>query len=162
LAVQGADGSREEINDTKLYRVVAGLYSAQMLSVVGEKSFGILLIVPKTKEGITITDFEAQIIRDVAGGSNNELKEWAAIAKYLQSFDQVDGVAQIPSYYNQKQGRKMVNEQATIGAIMAEPNTIAWAVYGFITLVVLLIILAIRFFIRRRQRTIHATQHTNI
>ena len=30
------DGSREEIEDDKLYRVAAGLYSAQMLSIVGE------------------------------------------------------------------------------------------------------------------------------
>jgi hypothetical protein len=32
----------------ELYHVVVGLYSAQMLSVVGDKSLGLLSIVPKT------------------------------------------------------------------------------------------------------------------
>lgn len=155
VALQNPEG-REEIDDAKLYRVVAGLYSAQMLSVVGEKSFGLLSIVPKTKEGIAISDFEAQIIRDTAAGSNNEVKEWAAIAKYLQSFDRVDGVAQIPSYYNEKQGRKIIDDKATLGAIIAKPNTIALTVYGIIGLIILLLILAIRFFIRRRQRASQA------
>ncbi len=159
VALQRPDGSREEIEDARLYRVVAGLYSAQMLSVVGEKSFGLLSLVPKTKEGIAITDFEAQIIRDVAGGSNNELKEWAALAKYLQSFNQVEGLSQLPSYYNQKQGRKIVNDQATVGAIMAKPNTIAWAVYGLITFIAFLMIMIIRFFIRRRRKAVHPARH---
>lgn len=158
-ALQRPDG-RAEIDDEKLYRVVAGLYSAQMLSVVGEKSFGLLSIVPKTKEGKAITDFEAQIIKDKATGSNNEVKEWAAIAKYLQSFDQVDGVAQIPSYYNKQQGRKIINDQVALGAIMAKPNKIALAVYGFITLIIVLIMLAIRFFMRRRQRANQVKQFT--
>ena len=74
------DGSREEIRDEELYRVVAGLYSAQMLSIVGDKSFGLLSIVPKTKEGIPITDYEAQIIYD----DGHEIKEWLAIAEYLK------------------------------------------------------------------------------
>ena len=47
--LQKSDDAFEKINDTKLYRVVAGLYSAQMLSVVGEKSFGLLSIVPKIR-----------------------------------------------------------------------------------------------------------------
>ncbi|MEN6462173.1 MAG: bifunctional UDP-sugar hydrolase/5'-nucleotidase [Syntrophomonas sp.] len=158
VALQRPDGSREEIDDSKLYRVVVGLYSAQMLSVVGEKSFGLLSIVPKTKEGVVITNFEDQIIRDTSAGSKNEVKEWVAIAKYLQSFDQIDGVRQIPSYYNQKQGRKIVNEQTSIASILAKPNTIAWAAYGLITFVLLLIILAIRVFIRRRRRIPEAAQ----
>ena len=77
------DGSREEIKDDELYRVVAGLYSAQMLSIVGDKSFGLLSIVPKTKEGLPITDYEVQIIYD----KGHEIKEWLAIAEYLKSFD---------------------------------------------------------------------------
>ena len=53
-----SDGSLEKIEDRRLYRVVAGLYSGQMLSVVGQKSLGILSIKPKDKYGKPIIDFE--------------------------------------------------------------------------------------------------------
>lgn len=151
-ALQNPDGSTAEIEDTRLYRVVAGLYSAQMLSVVGDKSLGLLSIVPKTKEGVPITDFEGQIIRDVADGTNNEVKEWIALAQYLRSFAQVDGVAQVPAFYSQKQGRKNVDDRATIGAIMTKPNSLALTVYGIIILILLLILLVVRFIIRRRKK----------
>ena len=39
---EGDQPLEEEIKDDQLYRVVAGLYSAQMLSVVGDKTFGLL------------------------------------------------------------------------------------------------------------------------
>ncbi|MGI5880834.1 MAG: bifunctional metallophosphatase/5'-nucleotidase [Syntrophomonadaceae bacterium] len=149
VALLRSDGTREEIDDTKLYRLAAGLYSAQMLSVVGDKSFGLLSIVPKNSEGIAITDFEAEIIRD---GENHELKEWVALAQYLQSFDQIDGRPQIPSYYNQTQGRKIVDNNAAIGAILAKPNHISLMIYGIVSLFLLLVMLTIRFLVKRRQR----------
>ena len=64
----------------KLYRVAAGLYSAQMLSVVGDKSFNLLSIVPN-QEGIPIVNYEDHIVYN----NDHELKEWLAIAEYLKS-----------------------------------------------------------------------------
>lgn len=148
-ALQTRDGSRSVLDDDKLYRVVVNLYSAQMLSVVGEKSFGLLSIVPKTREGKPISDYEAQIIRDKSNGS--ELKEWVAVAKYLQSFDQIGGVAQIPDYYNHAQSRKIIDQNTSLQARLAQPNAIAWVVYGLLALVILLIILLIRRITRRRR-----------
>lgn len=143
------DGSREEIEDDKLYRVAAGLYSAQMLSIVGEKSFGLLSLVPKDKEGIPITDFEAHIIRDA---DNNEVKEWAALASYLQSFEEVDGIPQVPDYYSQKQGRKIVDDDPSLAAKLAHPNGIALALYGICIIILLLAVLSGRAIIRRRNK----------
>ena len=144
-----SDGSKEEIQDDKLYRVAAGLYSAQMLSIVGDKSFGLLSIVPKNKEGTPITDFEAQIIRDTA---NNEVKEWASLARYLQSFEAVDGVPQIPEYYSEKQGRKMVDNDPSPGAILAKPNSIALAFYGFFIIILLLVSWSVQVIVKRIQK----------
>lgn len=145
------DGSRVEIDDNKLYRLVVGLYSAQMLSVVGDKSFGILSIVPKTREGVPITDFEAQIINNQAG---SEIKEWAAIARYLQSFAKTapDGLPQVPAFYQQVQGRKMVNNDTSLKAIFSQPNQIALIIYAVIILILLLFALLIRLVLRRLQR----------
>lgn len=141
--LQGADGSLEKIDDKKLYRVVTGLYSAQMLSIVGEKSFGLMSLVPKTKDGKPIIDFEAQIIKYNSNGKKTELKEWIAIAEYLKSFDKVNGVPQVPEYYNQTHNRKIVDDNHNIFLILANPNTIALVVYAIVIVIITLIIFII-------------------
>jgi 5'-nucleotidase/UDP-sugar diphosphatase len=150
--LQKSDGTLEVINDTKLYRVVAGLYSGQMLSVVGGKSFGILSIVPKTKNGTPITDFEAQIITDTTSGSKNEVKEWLAIAQYMKSFDKVEGVPQIPQYYNKLQGRKIVDNNHNLFAVLRNPNGIALAAYGIVIVIIAVIIFLIVRIATRKKR----------
>ncbi|MEQ8196877.1 MAG: bifunctional UDP-sugar hydrolase/5'-nucleotidase [Clostridiaceae bacterium] len=151
-SIEKPDGTLEEIDDGKLYRVVAGLYSAQMLSVVGEKSYGLLSIVPKTKDGTPITDFEAQIIKDTAGGNNNELKEWLAIAQYLKSFDKVNGIPQVPAYYSETHGRKVVDDNHNIFALLSNPNNIALGVYAVAAVLILLIIFIVRMIVKRKKR----------
>lgn len=151
-SLQKPDGTLEELNDKKLYRVVVGLYSAQMLSVVGDKSFGLLSIVPKTKDGTPITDFEAQIIKDSASGHNNEVKEWLAIAQYLKSFDKVDGVPQIPKYYSELHGRKIIEDNHSVLAILSNPNGIAIGAYAIIIAIAALIVFAVVMFATRKKR----------
>ena len=144
------DGSREQIVDEKLYRVVAGLYSAQMLSIVGDKSFGLLSIVPKTAEGVPVTDFEQHIIKDSAAGE--EVKEWLAIARYLKSFERVNGVPQIPSYYNSTHGRKIVDNSRSIAALVKNPNGIALAVYSIVIIVIVLIAMTVIWIAARKKK----------
>lgn len=143
------DGSIEDIDDNKLYRVVAGLYSAQMLSVVGEKSYGLLSIVPKTKDGTVVTDFEKQIIYDTTSAKHSELKEWYALVEYLRSFDQENGISQIPQYYSETQGRKVVYDNKNILAILSHPNKIAAILYLILTVLVVILIFIVRLIVRR-------------
>ena len=59
------DGTqRIELEDDKLYRVVADLYSGQMLSAVTDMSYGLLSLVPKYADGTPIEDFEDVIITE--------------------------------------------------------------------------------------------------
>ncbi len=148
-ALQRPDGSLEALDADRLYRVVAGLYSAQMLSVVGEKSFGLLSIVPKDAAGEPITDFETQVILDPATG--NEIKEWAALAQYLRSFPPSEGVPQVPAQYRQPEGRKVVDINGSFTARFSQPNTIALAVYGIIVGLAALVGLGGRALVRRRK-----------
>ncbi|HBV89120.1 MAG TPA: bifunctional metallophosphatase/5'-nucleotidase [Desulfosporosinus sp.] len=147
--LQKPDGMVQEIDDQELYRVVASLYTAQMLSVVGDKSLGLLSIVPKTKDCNPITDFEAQIITDKVNGRNNEIKEWLATAEYLKSFDKVAGVAQIPQYYKEIQGRKLVEHNNNVLALLSKPNSIALVVYTFVILGSIGIVVIIKYLIKR-------------
>ena len=81
------DGTTVPLENDKLYRVVTGLYSGQMLGTVNSQSFGILTITPKDANGNVITNFEDHIIYNPDG---SEVKEWYALASYLQSMGTVD------------------------------------------------------------------------
>ena len=146
------DDYLEDINDDKQYRVVAGLYSAQMLSVVGEKSFGLLKIEPKTKDGNPVTDYEAEIIYETNGNTRSEVKEWYALVSYLKSFDKVEGVPTIPEYYQKIQGRKNIEDEHSIIALVSNPNHIALMIYGVILLLLIILVLGTVLIVKRIKR----------
>ncbi|HIT90284.1 MAG TPA: bifunctional metallophosphatase/5'-nucleotidase [Candidatus Merdenecus merdavium] len=113
--------NKEIIEDHKLYRVVADLYSGQMLSMVNGKSFGILSIVPKDENGIAIEDLESRIIYS----GDKELKAWLALAQYTESFNNEDGKSEIPKYYSTEHSRKTVQNSKNIVELVKKPNKIA-------------------------------------
>jgi len=143
VSIMNEDGSLAEIEDDKLYRIIAGLYSAQMLSVVGDKSFGLLSIVPKDKYGEPVTDFEKYIIYQNIDGNKQEVKEWYAIVEYLKSFDKVNGVSQISDYYKVTHGRKIVDDNKNIIKMIKNPNKIALTVYIAVPLILAVLIFLI-------------------
>ncbi|MDO4438376.1 MAG: bifunctional UDP-sugar hydrolase/5'-nucleotidase [Eubacteriales bacterium] len=140
----------EEIEDDKLYRVVAGLYSAQMLGAVEDSSMGLLSIVPKDKEGNPIEDFEKHIVRDANG---KEVKEWYALASYLDSFSEnAEGVSEVPEFYQHEDERKLKIDSRNILEIIKKPNKFAWMFYGIITVIIGFIGGAVAFFIKKRKK----------
>ena len=146
--LENSEGNREEILDDELYRVVVGLYSAQMLSVVGDKSFNLLSIVPKTEKGSPITDFEAQIIYE----GDHEVKEWLALAQYFQSFDMENGIPQVPIYYHTTKDRKIVDYDASIIDRFKNPNKITLVIYLIILVFISFTSWLIGFILNRRKR----------
>jgi len=99
------DGGIGKLEDEKLYRVVTGLYSIQMLAAVESRSLGLFNLQPKDAQGNPVTDFTQHIVRDRYGG---EVKEWYALASYLESFRETDGVASVAAQYAQPDGRKEI------------------------------------------------------
>ena len=144
------DGKDVEIQDDKLYRVVAGLYSAQMLGAVEDTSMGILSVTPKDENGNPITDFNKYIIYDENG---NEVKEWYALASYLQSFPKNEnGISVIPEYYSKVQGRKVDTDSKNIIDILKNPNKIAIVIYAVMAVVIALIVLITILIVRKIKR----------
>ncbi len=129
-ALINADGTQTPLEDGKLYRVVTNLYSSQMLGLITEKSYGILKVTPKDAQGSPLTDYEAQIIPMSGGG---ELKEWYALATYLQSFTKKNGVPQVAERYAGPEGRKVRIDSLNPIALLKSPN--------WVTLLVLVIAL---------------------
>ena len=136
-----------EIRDDQLYRVVTGMYSAQMLGTVKAKSMGLLSLEPKMADGSPVTDFNECILRDEDG---NEIKEWYALAAYLQSL----GEEGMPERYGSLQGdgRKLVLDDWSFHSLTVNLNWITWLVLAAVLLLILLVVLLSRFIVRRRRR----------
>lgn len=127
------DGTTVPLEDDKLYRVVTGLYTGQMLGTVNDQSFGILTITPKDAQGNEVTNFEDQIIYNSNG---SELKEWYALATYLQSMGTVD------ERYAAPEGRKVEDASWNPVSLLKGLNLI-----GGIALVVVLLVIALVVFL---------------
>ncbi len=143
------DGSTQEIEPGKLYRVVCSLYSGQMLAYVKEKSFGILSITPKDVSGAQITDFNDQIIYTPEG---SEIKEWQAVVSYLSSFEKQEGVSTVPEIYAQPQGRKDADTSGGILGLLSHPNTVAWIVYSIIAVLLILLVFIVMRIVKRLKK----------
>ena len=133
------------IQDSRLYRVVTGMYSAQMLGTVKGKSMGLLSLEPKMADGTPVTDFNDCILRNENG---SEIKEWYALAMYLQSF----GPDGIPARYSAPDGRKTVSSSWNPIELLKNPNWITLLALAVILLVFTAAALIIRFVVRRRRR----------
>jgi 2',3'-cyclic-nucleotide 2'-phosphodiesterase (5'-nucleotidase family) len=142
------DGSVSQLDNNALYRVIGGLYSCQMLGAVEAHSMGLLKVLPKDQNGKPITDFEEHIVYD--GGV--ELKEWAALANYLVSFESSGNISKIPEYYNQLQGRKIEENSRSLAALLKSPNKIFFILTGIILLLLAIIIVPVCLIIRALRR----------
>lgn len=135
-----------EIDDDKLYRVVTGMYSAQMLGTVKGKSMGLLSLVPKDENGDEITDFSTRVLKDKNG---NEIKEWYALAAYLKTFGQPG----VPAKYHDPDvcGTKRVSSSWNPIQLLRSPNWITLAAAVIVVLLILLAVFILRKVGRRRR-----------
>ena len=143
---ESGTGNAYEIDDNALYRVVTGMYSAQMLGTVKSKSMGLLSLEPKQANGTPVTDVADCILYDANG---NELKEWYALAAYLEQFGE-DGLPD--RYADPANGCKQVSGSFAPGQLLAGWNGITWVVLGIVLLILALILLLIRSLRRRIRR----------
>lgn len=141
ICLTDEDGGRIELEDDKLYRVVADLYSGQMLSAVTDMSYGLLSIVPKYADGTPVEDFEDVIITE----NGKEIKAWDAIARYMQSFPDMDkdGIANVPDYYDTDHDRKVVDDSKNLGALIKNPNKYAMMIVAVIVILIIIVVLLI-------------------
>jgi hypothetical protein len=147
VEILNEDGSTEALVDDQLYRVITGLYCAQMLSAVKAESFGILSITPKYADGTPITDFDDCILYDQEG---NELKEWYALATYIQSFPNQT----IPASYDNSvcTTRKIQSNSLSPAALLTGINRLTVGILCLALGLILLLVLLIRMLVRRLVR----------
>ncbi|MBR5207015.1 MAG: 5'-nucleotidase C-terminal domain-containing protein, partial [Erysipelotrichaceae bacterium] len=127
------DGSLEEIEDDKMYKVVAGMYAGQMLGSVKEKSFGLLSVTPRDQDGNPIASDEMvkYVVKDANG---NAVKEWYAISSYLLEMN-----GQMDEAYASTDGRKVVYTSWNPVSLLKNANVFTYALLGIVACLGLLI-----------------------
>ena len=145
-ALRRADGTLEPIEDSRLYRVVTGLYCGQMLGEVEDTSYGLLSVTPRTADGtpIDMARLEDYIVHDSQG---NEVKEWYAIASYLE---QMGG--EMDSRYAAPDGRKTVYASLNPVELLKSPNKFTVIALVVILVVLAVLVLVVRLIVRRARR----------
>ena len=141
-----ADGTLEQIDPDRLYRVVCGMYMGQMLGNVEATSFGLLTITPRDAQGnpVDVAELPEYVVRDENGVA---VKEWYAIASYLQ---QMGG--QMDEQYAQVDGRKVVYSSWNPVKLLAGANKFTWIALALILVVILTVTLIVRAVVRRIRR----------
>lgn len=146
------NGEKKAIEEDRLYRVVADLYSGQMLGAVKSKSFGLLSLEPKDRNGQIIADFEQHIIRHSDG---SEVKAWAALADYLAGFG-----GEIPSEYRNPSGRIVRSTAGNLQEHFQHAGRIWYVIAGVLAVLIVLAVLlvigvrALIRLVRKKQRKV--------
>ena len=145
----GEGGITEPIVDDQLYHVVTGLYIGQMLGAVESSTFNILTVTPRDAQGnpIDMSQLEDYILHDDEG---NEVKEWYAIASYLQSMG-----GEMDQKYGQTDGRKLVYSSWNPVSLLKNaglPTSLAILALVIVVVLLVLMVVLVRKFILRRMR----------
>lgn len=143
------DGTLEEINEEKLYFVIAGMYMGQMLGTVKKTSMGLLSLTPRDENGnpIATEDLVNYVIKDENG---NPLKEWDAIADYLCNMG-----GEMDVRYAAPDGRKTVYSSFKPADLLRNANMYTYIAIGVIVVLLAVTVLVIRLIVVRHRRKKH-------
>ena len=144
--LRNEDGTLTEIEDDKLYHVVAGMYMGQMLGSAEETSMGILTITPRDENGnpIAVEDLVNYVVKTESGAN---LKEWYAIADYLDSME-----GDLDSRYARPDGRKVVYKSLNPVKLLRNANIFTYIVLVLIVGIITAIVFITRAVVRKVKR----------
>ena len=136
------DGSKEEVQDDKLYRVVSDIYTGRMLGSVNDLTYGLLSLIPKNSDGSVVENLEDNIIRTSIFPGTSEFKAWAAIARGIQMTDEIGDYSPVV-----EAAYKAVPDRNPF-KLLSRPSKFAKIVYslvlGIIAVIVLIVVLCKR------------------
>ena len=136
------DGTKEEVQDDKLYRVVSDIYTGRMLGSVNDLTYGLLSLIPKNSDGSVVENLEDNIIRTDIFPGTSEFKAWAAIARGVQMTGDIGDYAPVlEAAYTAVPSRNPFKN-------LSHPSKFAKIVYclvlGLIAIIALIVVLCIR------------------
>ncbi len=120
-----------------LLRVVADIYNATFLKIIGSFTWHVLDIVPKDPAGRPIDDLKtARVDADREKPGIQELKEWKAVIEYLRSLPDTDGdgIPNVPDKYHRKLGRTVVEASWNPYRLIRRGTYVTWAALAILLL----------------------------
>jgi 5'-nucleotidase len=138
-----------------LVRIVADIYNATFLKVIGNFTWHILDIVPKDRHGKPIDDLKAvRLDANKLKPGVQELKEWKAVLKYIKNFADTDdnGLPNVPYKYRGKLGRNVIDASWNPYKLLIRGTYVTWLAVSALLVGVLLVLGIGWFFVRRIKR----------
>ena len=115
----------KKVVSSDLYPVVTDIYTANNISLAGEKSHGLLSLEPKNKEGQEVPDIERYLsLRGTAEGwflDNADIQEWYAYAVYLRD-------------------KVILSDSYPVPAATNKPSYLPYIIFGGICILALILI----------------------
>ncbi|MBQ8524672.1 MAG: bifunctional metallophosphatase/5'-nucleotidase [Clostridia bacterium] len=140
------DGSLENIESDKLYRIVTGMYCGQMLGAVESTSMGLISITPRDENGnaIAVDDLVNYVVKDENGVP---VKEWYAIASYLKEMG-----GKLDARYGETDGRKVVYSSLNPIKLLRNANKFTFILLAVIVVLITVIVLVTVAIVRKVKR----------
>lgn len=140
------DGTLSNIENDKLYFVVAGMYMGQMLGSVEETSMGLISITPRDENGNSISteDLVNFVIKDENG---RPLKEWYAISDYLNNMD-----GEMNEKYAEPDGRKVVYSSINPIKLLRNANVFTFVAILLVNGLIVGIVFTVRGILKHRRK----------
>ncbi len=131
VQIREADGSYRPLDPKRLYRICMNSYTAKMVAFVQRASHGLIQLTPKDRAGRPINDINnARIDANPVQPGIQELKEWIALATYMNSFPDTDGngIPDIPDRYRRPEGRILAAPSWNPVRLIAGGNKITYGI----------------------------------
>lgn len=129
VMVSTPSGGYEALDEEGLYRVCASYYAASMLGKMGDQTYGMVNVTPKDASGEPLAHLDQAVIdADYSRPGLQELKQWPALASYLQSMPDTDGngIPNLAPRYQKAAGRYDSFPSWNPVNLLQEPNRITW------------------------------------
>jgi 2',3'-cyclic-nucleotide 2'-phosphodiesterase (5'-nucleotidase family) len=143
IEVQGDDGSFSPIRKECLYRIAVNSFLANLVDLIGKKSYGILTVTFRDEQGNVTSDPE----RFTVTSGREPLREWVALAQYLSSFPEQNGRPGVPERYRGPEGRIVVAASWSPVDLVAGGNWITWSAVTLSVLALVMLVAAIRWIV---------------
>ncbi|MBN1928042.1 MAG: bifunctional metallophosphatase/5'-nucleotidase [Chlorobiaceae bacterium] len=142
VEVEGRDKRLRPLENERLYSVAINSYLANLIDLVGRKSYGILTITPRDEAGNPVTEADTSTLTVMRNGE--PLREWIALAEYLSSFPERDGIPTIPERYARPEGRIVAEASWNPVALLAGGNWLTLTAAALVVAAVILVVLLVR------------------
>ena len=152
VQIRDADGTYRPPQAERLYRICMNSYTAKMVEFLQRASHGLIRLKPKGKDGRPLGELKnARIDADPKKPGIQELKEWIALASYMNTFPDrdVNGVPNIPEKYRGPEGRITAAPSWNPVRLIAGGSRVTWGILGAGVLFLILLGFFIRMLCRR-------------